>query len=88
MMHLSSTKLDILYKLWRNRCFGRGHMLIDNVLRGFPRDKLDEFRRDIKELVREGILIMKPTNHGDAVFINPAKRIMIRDLLRKYYEFL
>ncbi len=37
--------IDILYKLWRNRCFGKGHMLIDNVLRGFPKDKKDNKTR-------------------------------------------
>ncbi len=87
-MDIKSIKLDILYKLWRNRCFGRGHMLIDNVLRGFPRDKINEFRDALDELVKDGILIIKKTRHGDAVFINPIKRVLIRDLLKEYYDFL
>jgi len=87
-MDIKSIKLDILYKLWRNRCFGRGHMLIDNVLRGFPRDKINEFRDALDELVKDGILIIKKTRHGDAVFINPRKRVLIRELLKEYYDFL
>ena len=84
----TNPKLDILYKLWRNRCFGKGHMLIDNVLRGFPRDKINEFRDALDELVKDGVLIIKKTRHGDAVFINPRKRVLIRDLLKEYYDFL
>ena len=87
-MDIKSIKLDILYKLWRNRCFGRGHMLIDNVLRGFPRDKINEFRDALDELVKDGVLIIKKTRHGDAVFINPRKRVLIRELLKEYYDFL
>ena len=63
-------------------------MLIDNVLRGFPRDKINEFRDALDELVKDGVLIIKKTRHGDAVFINSRKRVLIRDLLKEYYDFL
>ncbi len=87
-MDIDPIKVDILYKLWRNRCFGKGHMLIDNVLRGFPRNKINEFRDALDELIKDGILIIKKTGHGDAVFIDPRKRVLIRDLLKEYYDFL
>jgi len=87
-MLIDSIKIDILYKLWRNRCFGKGHMLIDNVLRGFPRNKIKEFKKAIDELINDGILGVKKTKYGEAVFINPKMRIKIRNLLKKYYDFL
>lgn len=31
---------------------------------------------------------MKKTKHGNAVFIDPRKRVEIANLLKKYYEFL
>ena len=88
MVCIDPAKIDILYKLWRNRCFGRGHMLIDNVLKGFPKNRVDEFKEAIKEMVREGTIIVKKTKHGEAIFINPKKRIEIANLLKQYYEFL
>ena len=87
-MSINPVKIDILYKLWRNRCFGKGHMLIDNVLKGFPKDRINEFKGAIRELIKEGILIVKKTKQGDAVFINPIRRIEIANILRRYYNFL
>ncbi len=36
MVTFTNDELGILYKLWRNRCFGKGHMLVDNLIDGFP----------------------------------------------------
>ena len=63
-------------------------MLIDNALKGFPKDKSNEYKKAIHELIKDGILIMKKTKHGNAVFIDPRKRVEIANLLKKYYEFL
>jgi len=80
--------IDILYKLWRNKCFGKGHMLIDNVLRGFPKDKKDKFGEAVDGLIKTGYLIQKTTKHGYAVYIDPKLRVEIRKILEKHYDFL
>jgi len=36
MAKFTIDELGILYKLWRNRCFGKGHILINNLIDGFP----------------------------------------------------
>ena len=87
-MNFNNLERDILWKLWRNRCFGKGHMLINNVLRGFPRDRQKEFKNAIDSLIKKGILLKKPTKHGDAVYINAKLRIEIREILKKYHDFL
>lgn len=87
-MSIAPIKLDILYKLWRNRCFGKGHMLIDNVLKGFPKDRRKEFKDAVDDLIKAGVLRIKKTKYGDAVYIDPKQRIKIKDLLEKYYDFL
>lgn len=63
-------------------------MLIDNVLKGFPKDRRKEFKDAVDDLIKAGVLRIKKTKYGDAVYIDPKQRIKIKDLLEKYYDFL
>lgn len=81
-------QLGLLYKLWRKRCFGKGHMLIDNLLKGFPSHSIKEIREALDELIHKGIVIKKPTRHGYAVYINLDFSEEIYKELRKKYPFL
>jgi len=63
-------------------------MLIDNVVRGFPKDRIGEFKANIDDLIRRGILLRKPSKHGMAVCINNDIRVQIREELKKHYDFL
>ena len=88
MEKLTDDELGILYKLWRNRCFGKGHMLIDNLIDGFPTGDQDKIAGSVKELIRKGILVRKPSKHGQAVYINLKLRKQIESELKKKYTFL
>ena len=57
MVKFTDDELGILYKLWRNRCFGKGHMLIDNLVDGFPTRNQDKIAGSVKELIRKGFLV-------------------------------
>ena len=75
----------LLRKLYRARKFGGSHLLEANLLRGIPRDRVDDFRSALRALKREGILKAKSTAHGPAVSIPPW---LVRELLvelRKHY---
>jgi len=88
MGKFSDNELAILYKLWRNRCFGKGHMLIDNLIDGFPTGIQNDISGLVKELIRKGILVRKSSKHGHAVYINLNKRKQIENELKKKYTFL
>ncbi len=70
MGKFTDNELNILYKLWRHRCFGKGHMLMDNLTDGFPTNIQDKITESLKELIRKGFLVRKSSKHSQAVFIN------------------
>jgi len=78
----------LLLKLYRGRKFGGSHILEDNLLRGFPSDRLDAMRRAIDDLKRDGILAAKKSRHGDAVSMPPSIGKEIYGELRKRYAWL
>lgn len=88
MSKFTGNELSIIYKLWRNRCFGKGHMLIDNLTDGFPTNIQDKIAESVKELIRKGFLVRKSSKHGQAVFINLNMKKQIEAELKKKYPFL
>jgi hypothetical protein len=88
MNTISAEELSILYKLWRHRCFGKGHMLLDNLIDGFPTNAQPIIQKATETLIRNGCLVKKPTKHGYAVYINLNYRLFIEQELRKKYPFL
>jgi hypothetical protein len=88
MSKFTDNELGILYKLWRNRCFGKGHMLINNLTDGFPTNIQDKIVESVKELIRKGYLVRKSSKHGQAVFINLNMKKQIETELKKKYPFL
>ena len=88
MVKFTKDELGILYKLWRNRCFGKGHKLIDNVIDGFPTNIQNQISDSIKNLIRKGFLVRKSTKHGQAVFINLNFKSQIEKELKKKYPFI
>ena len=88
-MNFTELQLDILFKLWRNRCFRRNATLqIDNVIRAAPSHVIGRMRQEIDELIRKGVVIKIPHRHGAKVFINPKYKHEIEKALKKIYPFL
>ena len=85
---LSEAQVRICYKLWRRGCFGHGHLLIDNLIGGFPTHLQSEAKEALDQLIRKKIVRSKPTSHGYAVYINLEYRNEIENELRKKYPFL
>ena len=89
MVNFTELQQDILFKLWRNRCFRRNATLqIDNVVKGAPTHLIGEMRKEIDDLIRKGIVIKIPHRHGDKVFINPEYKFEIKRALKKIHSFL
>lgn len=87
-MSFTDVQVDLLFKLWRNRCFGKGHMLIDNLVRGFPSPIKGQIQGELDELIKKNIVIKKPSKHGQAVYINYDYKDKIISALKKKYPFL
>ena len=68
-------KKFIIRKLYRQRTWGGKHTNINNLPKGLS-NKLRvsrEVKKAIKELLKEQILLSKPTNYGLEVSLNPKK---------------
>ena len=89
MVVFTDRQLDILFKLWRNRCFRRNATLqMDNVIKGAPSHIIGEMREEIDELIKKNIVIKIPHKHGWKVFINPLYKNEIKRELKKIYPFI
>ena len=75
-------KGKILHKLTRLGKFKHSHTSIDNLQKEFPKDIGDRVKEASKELIKEEILLTKPTNYGLEISINIKKK----DEIMKYIE--
>ncbi len=77
-------KAKILRKLTIQDIWGAKHTAYDNIPKGLPKDKRG-FAKDVADdLIKEGIILEKPTNYGLHVSLNPEKALEIRDFLLAY----
>ena len=88
MIIFTREEINLIHKLWIHTCFGKGHMLIDNLVKGFPSHLKGQIKDDVDNLIRRNILIKKPTRHGYSVYINVEHRLMIERELKKYFNLL
>ena len=89
MVSFTELQLDILFKLWRNRCFRRNATLqVDNVVKGAPSHLIGTIRDEMDDLIRKSIVIKIPHRHGDKVFINSKYKFEIEKALKKIHRFL
>ena len=80
-MQPEKVKAKILWRLYRRRYIGGRHTDINNLRKGFPKDKYDLVDEVIDELVREGFLLVKPTHYGKHVSLNPRRLKEIRNII-------
>src|SRR3989442_15797763 len=85
---LARDEASLLLKLYRRKRFGAAHILEDNLLHGFPPEKVGDLRDALEALKREGIVKSKPTKHGPAVFLDASMSRAIYEQLRKHYSWL
>lgn len=73
----------ILRKLVRHRMWMHKHTSIHNLPKGLP-DYLrsrKEVRKVIDQMIRDGLLLAKPTNYGLEVSLNIRKKKEIEDFI-------
>ena len=79
-------KGKILHKLTRLGKFKHNHTSIDNLPKGFPGDLRGRVKGLVEELIKEGILFMKPTSYGFEVSVNPEKKEKIMDYIEQFLD--
>ena len=79
-------KGKILHKLTRMGKFKHSHTSIDNLPKGFPKDIRGDIKDYIDELIKEGLLFVKPTNYGKEVSVNSEKKDRIMYYIDKFLE--
>ena len=84
-------KARILYRLALHGYYGGRHTAEENLYKGFKPQHLGaeghkRVSRLIKELIKEGILIKKPTSYGLHIRLNAAKSGEIEEFIKKYFD--
>ncbi len=73
----------ILKKLRRRGKWGGSHTSIDNLKKGLPL-QYRGFVKDIaEEMIKEQLLLSKPTSYGLEVFLNPKRKADIDKIIKE-----
>jgi len=80
------TKAKILNKLARRDIFGAKHTSFDYISSGFPKHLVKEAKEVGKELIKEGLILSKPTHYGLEVSLNPRRASAIKLMIQKYLK--
>jgi len=81
-----SVRAWVLFKLLRHRHWGGKHTSFDNLPKGKPKHMVDGIKRICKEMIKEGLLIAKPTHYGLEISLNPKEKRRIIEIISKYYK--
>lgn len=73
----SKIRKTLLIKLYRSGCWGGKHTSFENLPKGFPSHLKGYVKKVAENLIKENILLSKPTHYGLEVSLNPTKKIEI-----------
>ncbi len=76
-------KAEILKKLYRRGNWGNSHTAFDDLPRGFPKDLRGSVKEIADDLVKEGLLLDKPTGYGRHVSLNPRRKAEIDRIIKE-----
>jgi len=72
----------ILAKIHRHGYIGGRHTSIDNIPKGFPKHVYSKVKEAAKELMKQNLIVVKPTAYGLQVSLNPRKMDEIERIIR------
>jgi hypothetical protein len=90
MLSDEEIKATILFKLYKRGNWGGSHTALDNVKKGFKESELGKgglkrVEKMIRELVRSGLIIPKPTSYGLQVSLNPRQNEVIVTIMKRHF---
>ncbi len=82
-MKLSSFEIRrrILRKMVRHSWWTGKHTAFDNIPKGFPKEMWKDVKKELKQLIREGLVIAKPTHYGSHVSLNVSMKAEIERIV-------
>lgn len=80
-LNMEDIKRVLLRKLVKHGYWGGKHTSFNNLPKGFPNHLRKDVKRVAKELIKEGVLLKKPTNYGIEVSLNPRESTKIMKYL-------
>ena len=78
---ISELEKKILKKMLYERYVGGRHTSADNIPKGFPRHERGDFKKALKNLIREGYVLPKITSYGLEVSLDPRRIAEISKLI-------
>ena len=76
-------KATILYHLRRKRIIGNVHTHFDTLKKGFPSHLGKDVDKVAKQLIKQGVIITKPTSYGLQVSLNKERLKEIEGFILK-----
>ena len=79
-------KFKILWKLYHQGCWGKGHIAKRDVCKGLPPHEISSCFGVLDDLVKRKMVLKKKHKHGDPYryFLNRQKIKEIMDFLKKF----
>lgn len=77
-------KATILKKLKRRGKWSGSHTSFDLLTKGIPKHLRGEAKEVATELIKDGLLLSKPTSYGLEVSLNPERKEEIDRIIQKY----
>ena len=84
-------KAAILLKLYKRGKWGASHTSFKNLKKGFKEKELGKkglkrVDKAGKGLIRDGLLLQKPTHYGIEISLNPKKHKIIHKAIQKFFR--
>lgn len=77
-------KAHILFKLHWKKYWGGRHTAIESVKKGIPKHLGGKYVDMAKVLIKEGMLLSKPTAYGLQISLNPRQRDKIIEIVESF----
>jgi hypothetical protein len=90
MLSDDQIKATILFKLHKRGNWGGSHTAFENLKKGWKeadlgKQSLKRVEKLTRELIRQGLIIPKPTHYGSQVSLNPRQNDTIITVMRRFF---
>ncbi len=77
-------KAHILFKLHWKGYWGGRHTALESIKKGIPKHLGGRYMEMARELMKEGLILGKPTAYGLQISLNPKQRDRIVEIAEKF----
>ncbi|HXZ97996.1 MAG TPA: hypothetical protein VED24_01370 [Candidatus Acidoferrum sp.] len=90
MLSDEQIKASVLFKLYKRGNWGGSHTAFENLKKGFKDSELGKggpkrVEKMVRELMRSGLIMQKPTSYGLQVSLNPRQNEAIITIMKRYF---